>query len=138
MLDIQTSHAKDIAKETAMQHVSDVFDPEQHAEKMAELDKLVDDAAYAVDQAQKVVDDLKEQIAALVLAAADSSDPVAQARAQAMLKKLQTKLDAAEAVLAEAVVHHTDLMEARDAYETKALAHKNAQYSAEDISREIA
>ena len=60
VLDIQTSHKKDIAKEKAMQHVSDVFDPEQHAEKMAELDKLVDDAAYAVDQAQKVVDDLKD------------------------------------------------------------------------------
>ena len=138
VLDIQTSHKKDIAKEKAMQHVSDVFDPEQHEAKMAELDKLVDDAAYAVEQAQKVVDDLKAQIAALVLAAADSSDPAAQARAQAMLKKLQKKLEAAEAVLAEAVDHHTELVEARDAYETKALAHKNAQFSAEDISREIA
>ena len=138
LLDIETSHKRDIALQNARQDVPDSFDQELHDQKMAEFDRLIDDAQAAIDAAQKVVDDIRAQMEALALQAAECSDPEACKAAQEALKALQRKLDAALANLAAAVDHHSELVEARDAWEAKSLEHKNNQQSAADISAEIA
>ena len=140
VLTIQTSHAADIAQSIADEYraTSDEFDEEEHAETMAQLEEVVSGAAIAVDVAKKNVADLEARIAAIVLAAADSSDPAAQKAAQAELEKLERKLQLAKETFAAAVDHLEDVKASRDAYEAKALAHKAATESAIDTANTIA
>ena len=140
VVSIQTSHAADIAQSIADEYraTSDEFDQKEHEETMAKLDAVVEDAADAVEVAKKNMDDLQARIEAIVLAAADPSDPAAQKAAQAQLEALEKKLAAAKATFAAAVAHHDDVKESRDAYETKALAHKAATADAKDTAETIA
>jgi hypothetical protein len=140
VVSIQTSHAADIAQSIADEYraTSDEFDQKEHEETMAKLDAVVENAADAVEVAKKNMDDLQARIEAIVLAAADPSDPAAQKAAQAQLEALEKKLAAAKATFAAAVAHHNDVKESRDAYETKALAHKAATADAKDTAETIA
>jgi hypothetical protein len=140
VVSIQTSHAADIAQSIADEYraTSSEFDQAEHEKTMAKLQSVVEDAADAVEVAKKNMDDLQARIEAIVLAAADPSDPVAQKAAQAQLEALEKKLAAAKATFAAAVAHHNDVKESRDAYETKALAHKAATSDAKDTAESIA